>query len=133
MSDTTSTKKKELIDMAEADRIAKEEGDEYWEKFGKEIEAEKEADEAESARKTELKNQIASEKETVKPDSHIEKVEKAFTVSGVSLTDDQITTGKQQPVKKSLRWLVEWFIYEILKAHIIFKWIKGKFKRDNVV
>lgn len=54
-----------------------------------------------------------------------------FKISGVSLTDDQITVGKKQPIQKSFRWLVEWFIMELLKAKYLVAWIKGKFKRTH--
>lgn len=54
-----------------------------------------------------------------------------FQIAGMSLTDDQLSAGKKQPVHKSFRWLIEWFIYELLKARFIVIFIKGKIKRSK--
>lgn len=52
-----------------------------------------------------------------------------FQIAGIALTDDQLSAGKKQPVTKSVRWLVEWFIYELLKARFIVTFVKNKVKR----
>ncbi|MDO8515059.1 MAG: hypothetical protein Q7S14_01040 [bacterium] len=55
-----------------------------------------------------------------------------FKIAGISLTDDQLSAGKKQSISKSLRWLVEWFIYELLKARFIVQWVKGRAKRIKI-
>jgi hypothetical protein len=113
----------------------------YWKKYGKEIEVEDEVRELGLEKvengEVEIPEKLAKEMGVEEYVTHETDFHKAtgFSIAGVSLTDDQITFGRKQPIKKSLRWLVEWFIMELLKAKYIVKWIKGKFSRakKNVV
>ena len=101
----------------------------YWKEYGKELELEKEIQEmgVEKVESGEVKLPERMAKQMgIKP-----TVVAGTQFSGVSLTDAQLTTGKAKPVTKSIRWLVEWFIYELLKAHFIIKFIKGKIFRTK--
>lgn len=122
-----------------ADKIAKEEGDAYWERYAREIEIEKELEALGGIEKVEsgevkVPKDIAAEM-GIKPAVTIETpISKAtdFTVRGVSLTDDQLSAGLTKPISSGLRWLVEWFIYQLLKAHFFVKKIHGKiFRRKD--
>ncbi len=127
----------ETVVAAEADKVAKEENDEYWLKFSKEIEAEKEAVEVGGMEKISnaeavITPKLAAEmgvKPTPTPISQHQGDD--FTVRGVSLTDDQITMGAKKSSAFSLRWLVEWFVYQLLKAHFLVKRVHGKFVRQK--
>ncbi len=120
----------------EADRVAKEEGDDYWEKFAREIEVEKEIAEMGGVEKiasgeVPIAADVAKEmgvKPTVTIETPIEKAT-GFSIRGVSLDDNQITSGSTKPVSSGFRWLIEWFIYQLKKAHYVIKKVKGKIWR----
>ncbi len=121
-----------------ADKIAKAEGDEYWESYAREIELEKEIAEIGGVEKVEsgevkVPQNLAKEmgiKPSVTIDTPIAKVVPDFTIRGVALTDDQLGNGLAKPTSSGFRWLVEWFIYQLLKAHFLVKKIKGKVLRS---
>lgn len=123
-----------------ADAIAKKEGDEYWENYAREIELEKKILEMGGIEKVEsgevsVPENIAKEmgiKPAVTAETPIAKVTD-FSVRGVSLSDDQIGTGLKKPTSSGFRWLVEWFIYQLLKAHFVLKKVKGKILRQKMV
>jgi hypothetical protein len=132
----SSSSGRETVDLKVADEIAKKEGDEYWLSYGHELELEKEVAEVGVEKidsgEVPIPDDLAQKmgiKKVVGPDTPIHKAIPEFEIRGKVLTDDQLTAGKKQPPSKSIRWLVEWFIYELLKAHVVFEWIKGKFKR----
>lgn len=121
-----------------ADQIAKSEGDEYWENYAREIELEKKILEMGGVEKIEsgevpISENLAKEmgvKPTVTAETPMAKVS-GFSVSDVSLTDDQLTTGLAKPASSGFRWLVEWFIYQLLKAHYLVRRIKGRILRQK--
>ncbi|MBI3887607.1 hypothetical protein HY310_00890 [Candidatus Microgenomates bacterium] len=116
---------------------AKEDGDEYWENYAREIELEKEVAEMGGVEKIEsgevkVPEQLAKDmgiKPTVTEQTPIAKVVKDFTIRGVALTDDQLGVGLTKPTSSGFRWLVEWFIYQLLKAHFLIKRVGGKVLR----
>lgn len=126
------------INVAEADKVAKEEGDEYWENYAREIELEKEILELGGVEKVEsgevkVPEDLAKEmgiKPTVNIQTPIANVTN-FSIKGVSLSDDQLSMGLTKPTSSGLRWLVEWFIYQLLKAHYHLRRIKGKIFREK--
>lgn len=109
----------------------------YWEDYGKELELEKEIKEI-GIEKIEsgavkLPLDIADQmgiKPTVTHDTGFHEAT-GFKIAGVSFSDDQLTTGKKTPVTKSFRWMVEWFIYELLKNNFLIKYINGKITRQK--
>ncbi len=121
-----------------ADAIAKQEGDEYWESYAREIELEKEIEEMGGVEKVEsgevkIPQEVAAEmgiKPTVGPQTPIEAAT-GFSVRGVTLSDDQITAGLSKPTSSGLRWLVEWFIFQLLRAHFFVKKVGGKIIRKK--
>lgn len=126
------------IDVAEADRVAKEEGDEYWENYAREIELEKEILELGGIEKIESGEVKVPEKVAkemgIEPTTNIQTPIASvtgFSIRGVSLTDDQLTAGIVKPTSTGVRWLVEWFIYQLLKAHFHIKRIKGRIFRQR--
>ena len=119
-----------------ADKIAKEEGDEYWENYAREIELEKKIAEIGGMEKLAsgeipLPEPIAKEMGLVKEEPKEIPVSKNtdFNVRGVALTDEQLGIGVTKPTSSGLRWLVEWFIYQLLKAHFAVKKVRGKILR----
>jgi hypothetical protein len=124
---------------AVADKIAKEEGDEYWEAYSREIELEKELEELGGIEKVEsgeikVPRELAEEmgvKPTVSIETPIETAT-GFSIRGVSLSDDQLTAGLTKPTSTGIRWLVEWFIYQLLKAHFFIKRIGRRIIRQKV-
>lgn len=131
--------KKEADIWSASDRVAKEEGDEYWENYAREIELEKEVEEMGGVEKIEsgevkVPEKIAKEmgiKASVNIQTPMANVTN-FSVRGVALSDDQINLGLKKPTSSGIRWLVEWFIYQLLKAHFHIKRIKGKiFRKRN--
>lgn len=122
--------------VEDADKIAKEEGDEYWENYAREIELEKEIAEIGGMEKVEsgevkLPEDVAKQmgiKPTVTIDTPIAKTTD-FSVRGTALSDEQLGIGLAKPTSSGLRWLVEWFIYQLLKAHFFVKKVKGKVLR----
>lgn len=130
--------KKEADVWGQSDKIAKEEGDEYWENYAREIELEKEIMELGGIEKVEtgevkVPENIAQEmgiKSTVNIQTPIASATN-FSIRGVALSDDQITTGLTKPMSSGLRWLVEWFIYQLLKAHFLIKKVHGKIFRQK--
>lgn len=126
------------VDLGVAGKIAKEEGDEYWENYAREIELEKEIEELGGIQKVEsgevvVPEEVAKEmgvKPAVTVQTPMEKVT-GFSVRGVSLSDDQLTAGLAKPTSSGLRWLVEWFIYQLLKARFLIKRIGGKITRQK--
>lgn len=125
--------------MEEADRIAKEEGDEYWENYSREIELEKQVLEMGGVEKINqgevpMPEQVAKEmgiRSAVNAQSQVGNPQAGFSVSGVSLSDDQVTQGIQKPTSTGFRWLSEWFIYQLLKAHFHIKRVKNKISRSK--
>lgn len=130
--------KKEADVWAKSDQVAKQEGDEYWENYAREIELEKEVLEMGGVEKVEtgevkVPQDLAKEmgvKPTVEPGTPMATVT-GFSVRGVSLSDDQITLGLKKPTSTGWRWLVEWFIYQLLKAHYFVKKVGGKIVRKK--
>lgn len=120
-----------------ADQIAKQEGDEYWEQFAQEIEVEKKVAELGGVEKiasgeVKIPDDVAAEM-GVKPTITIETpIAQAtgFSIRGVALDDNQLSAGVQKPVSSGFRWLVEWFIYHLRKAHYFVKKMKGKVWRQ---
>lgn len=96
--------------------------DAYWEHYAREIELEKEVAELGGMEKIEngevkVPEDVAKQmgiSPTVTIDTPIAQATD-LTVRGVSLTDDQLKLGLSKPVSSGLRWLVEWFIYQLLK------------------
>ncbi len=131
--------KKEADIWAQSNQVAKEEGDEYWESYAREIELEKEIEEMGGIEKVEagevkIPAEVAKEMgvtPVVGPQTPM-AVATGFSVRGVSLTDDQLTTGRSSPTSTGIRWLVEWFIFQLLRAHFFVKKIKGKIVREKV-
>lgn len=123
-----------------ADAIAKKEGDEYWENYAREIELEKKILDMGGVEKVEsgevkIPENIAKEmgiKPTVTAETPMANVSD-FSVRGVSLSDDQLTTGLKKPTSSGFRWLVEWFVYQLLKAHFVLKKVRGKILRQKMV
>lgn len=136
MDDSQIKKEVELASM----KIAKEEGDDYWEKYAREIEIERQIAEMGGVEKVasgevKLPEDVAKEmgiKPTVTIDTPIAQAT-SFSVSGTSLSDDQLTSGLTKPTSSGFRWLIEWFIYQLLKAHFHIKRIKGKIFREKLV
>lgn len=126
-------------DPVVADKIAKEEGDEYWENYAREIELEKEILEMGGIEKVEsgevkLPENLAKEMgvaPVVNVNTPIAQTTDVFKVAGISLTDDQVGAGTAKPVSTGFRWLVEWFIYQLRKAHYIVKKVHGKITRQK--
>lgn len=126
------------IDVAESDKVAKAEGDEYWENYAREIELEKEIAEMGGVEKVEsgevkVPEEIAKQM-GVKPAVTAETpmaTAAGFSVRGVSLGDDQVAAGLTRPTSSGLRWLIEWFIYQLKKAHVFVKKIKGKVMKQK--
>ncbi|MBI4099469.1 hypothetical protein HY440_00525 [Candidatus Microgenomates bacterium] len=121
------------------DVVAKAEGDEYWENYAREIELEKEVMEIGGVEKVEsgevkIPEKIAKEmgvRPTVGPQTPIATAT-GFSIRGVTLSDDQIGLGLKKPTSTGWRWLVEWFIYQLLKAHYFVKKVHGKITRKKV-
>ncbi|MCL5431921.1 MAG: hypothetical protein M1484_02350 [Patescibacteria group bacterium] len=121
-----------------ADAVAKAEGDEYWENYSREIELEKEIEQLGGVEKVEsgevpVPEKLAKEmgvKPTVTEQTAVSSAT-GFSVRGTSLSDDQLTLGQHRPTSSGFRWLVEWFIYQLLKAHYHVKRIKGKIFRQK--
>lgn len=132
---------KELGSVKEnPDEVAKQENDEYWEKFSREIELEKKIEELGGIEKVESGEVALPEKEAkemgIKPTTTLETpIEKAtgFSIRNVVLSDDQLSSGLTKPTSTGIRWLVEWFIYQLLKAHYHVKKIKGRIFRSPPV
>ncbi|OGG14069.1 hypothetical protein A2773_07220 [Candidatus Gottesmanbacteria bacterium RIFCSPHIGHO2_01_FULL_39_10] len=45
------------------------------------------------------------------------------------LSDDQVVRGLHQPILSALRWLSEWCIKQLKKAHMTIKFVHGKIMR----
>lgn len=45
------------------------------------------------------------------------------------LTDDMVERGLHAPITSSLRWLAEWSVFILKKAHIVLKKVHGHIKR----
>lgn len=124
--------------VQDADAIARKEGDEYWENYAREIELEKKILEMGGVEKVAsgevpIPDNIAKEmgvKPSVTAETPIAKVSD-FSVRGLSLTDDQLQVGLAKPTSSGFRWLVEWFICQLLKAHFVIKKIHGKIFRGK--
>lgn len=116
-----------------------ENGADYWEHYAREIELEKEVAEMGGVEKIEsgevkVPEPMAKEmgiKPTVTADTPIANVVPGFTIRGVALSDDQLGIGLSKPTSSGFRWLVEWFIYQLLKAHFFVKKIQGKVFREK--
>lgn len=127
-----------LMQMGESDAVAKSEKDEYWENYSREIELEKEVLELGGIEKidrgeVDVPPQLASEmgiKAVTDAHSPMQSPT-GFSVSGVSLDDSQLSQGMQKPTSSGFRWIVEWFIYELLKAHYHVKKVKNKIVRSK--
>lgn len=125
--------------MAVSVEVKPEENDQYWENYAREIELEKEIAEMQGVEKIasgEVKlpqeAKAAGAKPTVTMETPIAEVVD-FKVRGVSLSDDQLATGLTQPPSSGFRWLVEWFICQLLKAHFIIKKVRKKIFRKKMV
>lgn len=124
-------------DFAEADKVAKKEGDEYWESYAREIELEKQILEMGGVEKVES-GEVKVPADVAKEMGIAPVVEvhtpmaqaTGFSVGGTSLDDSQLSAGVKKPTSSGLKWLVEWFIYQLLKAHYHVKRIKGKIVRE---
>ena len=136
---TLSVDEIKVHNTLESDKVAKAEGDEYWENYAREIELEKEIAEMGGVEKVEagevkLPEDLAKEM-GIKPVTDVQtpmaQVTTDFKVSGVALADETVSVGLKKPTTSGFRWLVEWFIYELLKAHFIIKFVKGKFSRNK--
>lgn len=122
---------------AEADKVAKKEGDEYWESYAREIELEKQILEMGGVEKVES-GEVKVPADVAKEMGIAPVVEvhtpmaqaTGFSVGGTSLDDNQLSAGVAKPASSGLKWLVEWFIYQLLKAHYHVKRIKGKIVRE---
>lgn len=122
----------------EADRIAKEEGDEYWENYSREIELEKEILEMGGVEKIES-GEVAVPKDLakemgIKPavtEQTAVSSQTGFSIGGVAYDDNQLSAGLTKPTSSGLRWVVEWFIYQLLKAHFHIKRVKNKIIRTK--
>lgn len=107
--------------------------DQYWENYAREIKLEKEVAEMGGVEKIASGEVPVPAKEakemgirpTVEITTPIAKVVD-FSVRGVALSDDQLGIGLKKPTSSGFRWLVEWFIYQLLKAHFWVKKIRGK-------
>ncbi len=127
-----------LMQMDQSDKVAKEEKDEYWENYAREIELEKEVVELGGIEKVEngevpIPPQLAKEmgvKASVGAHSPMETVT-GFSVGGIALDDNQLAGGLQKPTSSGFRWLAEWFIFQLLKAHYLVKNVKGKITRSK--
>ena len=125
---------------SEADRVARAEGDEYWENYAREIELEKEILEMGGIEKVEagevkVPEDVAKQmgiRPIVNEQSAMSKTVPGFSVRGVSLDDNQLTAGLAKPTSTGFRWLVEWFIYQLLKAHFLIKRVGGKIVRKQL-
>lgn len=127
-----------LMQMSESDKVAKEEGDEYWENYAREIELEKEVLEMGGVEKidqgeVQVPDKIAKEMGIQNvPGAHSPMSQTTgFSVSGVTLDDNQLTTGIQKPTSSGFKWLAEWFIYQLLKAHYHITRVKDKVIRSK--
>lgn len=135
---TLSPQELKIHDTTEGDKVAKSEGDVYWENYAKEIEIEKEIAELGGVEKVEsgevkLPEAIAKEmgiQPTVTIETPIKKTLDDFTVRGVTLSDDQLNAGMKKPTTSAFRWLVEWFVAQLKKAHYVVKSVGGKMKRQ---
>lgn len=124
---------------AEADKVAKTEGDDYWESYAREIEIEKEIAEMGGVEKVEsgevkVPEDVAKEmgiKPTVTVETPIEKAT-GFSIGRVSLDDTKLAMGIAKPTSTGLRWLAEWFIYQLRKAHFLIKKVKGQIIRQKL-
>ncbi len=131
---------KSTPNYAEADKVAKAEGDEYWEQYAREIELEKEVAELGGIEKVEsgeitLPEDVAREM-GISPTVTVHTPMQAatgFSVGGTSLSDDQVTIGLKKPTSSGFRWLAEWFIYQLLKAHYHLKKVSGRIVRSKGV
>lgn len=123
---------------AEADKVAKEEGDEYWENYAREIELEKQILEMGGLEKVEagevpIPKQVADEmgiSPTVGAHTTMASAT-GFSIAGTSLSDDQLSSGIKLPTSSGFRWLVEWFIYQLLKAHFHIRRTRGAILREK--
>ncbi len=126
--------------FSESSQVAKQEGDEYWENYAREIELEKEILEMGGVEKVEsgevaLPGEVAAEM-GIRPATNIQTPMANvtnFTVRGVSLDDGQLSAGLVKPTSSGFRWLVEWFIYQLLKAHFVITKTKNKIIRKKEV
>lgn len=122
------------MQVSEANQLAKEEKDDYWLEYGGEIAAEKEAKasggiEAIQTGEVNIPQDLAEVMgiQTVPTKIDLSQpTTKDFKVGGVTLNDQQLTDDIHQPEENALRWLAEWFIYQLKKAHYGVKIVKGK-------
>lgn len=118
---------------AEADKVAKEENDQYWEAFAAEIEGEKKVLEAGGMEKIEKGEAVISpelaKEMGIKPVAPVQPTndKSAFSIRGVSFSDGQISAGMKAPTASGVRWLVEWFVLQLMKAHFHIKKSWGGF------
>ncbi len=125
-------------DTAEADTIAAEEGDEFWKEYAQEIETELEIKEMGGVEKVasgevQLPEEIAKEM-GVKPVYDVGPAQNkptVFSIKGLSLSDDQLSQDIIAKEDTAVRWLAEWFIYQLKKAHYQVKVVKGKVLREE--
>lgn len=115
-----------------------EEKDEYWENYSREIELEKEILEMGGMEKIEsgevaVPAEVAKEM-GIKPISNEQSPMgniTGFSIGGVAYDDNQLSAGLTKPTSSGLRWVVEWFIYQLLKTHYHVKRVKNKIMRTK--
>ena len=95
---------------------------------GKEIEPPKEVEETGvKLKKEEIKLPPPIEKLGVKPSAPA--VPPPSSTVTLPLTDDQVMQGLASPIVSSLRWLAEFCLRQLKKAHISLKKVHGKIVR----
>jgi len=102
------------------------------EEVGKEIEPAKEIEKlGVQLKKEEIKLPPAVEKMGVRPSGAAMPAPSAPAVT-LPLTDDQVVKGLAFPLISSLRWLAEFCLRQLKKAHIGLKKVHGKMVRIEV-
>ena len=95
---------------------------------GKEIEPPKEVEEAGvKLKKEEIKLPPSVEKLGVKPSAPVAPPPSPAVT--LPLTDDQVMKGLASPIISSLRWLAEFCLRQLKKAHLTLKKVHGKIVR----
>lgn len=81
--------------------------------------------------------QSSQEEPRINPDLQKVGVKKTMSVPRYTrhntitlpLTDDMVERGLHAPITSSLRWLAEWSVFILKKAHIVLKKVHGHMKR----
>lgn len=118
--------------LGEKEKEAAGLGKEALEEVGKEIEPPKEIKEVGvKLKKEEIKLPPAIEKLGVKPSGPATPLPSSSTIT-LPLTDDQLVKALTFPIFSSLRWLAEFCLRQLKKAHISLKRVRGKSIRVEV-